>query len=82
MSRQTEYTLQDIPQELLGKRGIVRYGRKVINAGKRGAISVYKGLVGKEFTIIMIPDYNETTKQQTEVEPSVEEATGMPTQEA
>ena len=82
MSRKTEYIIQDIPKELLGKKGIVRYGRRVINAGNRGAIRVYKGLVGKKFTLIMIPDYNETTKEQIEVKPEVQETAGMPTQEA
>jgi hypothetical protein len=80
MSRKTEYIIQDIPKELLGKRGIVRYNRTV-RKSNRGSLKVYEGLIGKKFHLILIPTDDET-KEQIEVEPEVQETAGMPTQEA
>jgi hypothetical protein len=56
MPRPTVYTLEEITEDLKGKKAYISKNRVIRKTGKRGVLRVYLGLVGTEGTLIFIPN--------------------------
>jgi hypothetical protein len=64
MGRQTNYILEEITEDLRGKKAYIRRNRTIRKMGKdKGFLRLYPGLAGTEGTLIFIPK-EESVKNQ------------------
>jgi hypothetical protein len=77
MGRQTNYILEEITEDLRGKKAYIRRNRTIRKMGKdKGFLRLYPGLAGTEGTFIFIPKEENDGKEEIQ-----SEGTDMPAQE-
>ena len=77
MPRHTVYTLEEITEDLKGKKAYISKNRIIRKNGLKGVLRVYHGLIGTEGPLIFIPN-NQDGKTKEEIQT---EGIGLPTQE-
>jgi hypothetical protein len=78
MGRQTNYILEEITEDLRGKKAYIRRNRTIRKMGTKGFLRLYHGLAGTEGTFIFIPKEENDGKQTEEIQ---SEGTDLPAQE-